>query len=304
MKPTISLLSLALALLSAQPVLAQHNGPTTLTAQPLKGGAYWVSGGVSNSGFVVGDKGVIVIDTQINPVDAGKAIAEIAKVTPKPINAVIVSHGDPDHIGGLTAYPATAAVIEHEGTPPYVQAAADDAAHGGPFGAAYLDLVKRPPTKTIGNTETVTLDGVKIVLMHLAPAHTAGDLVVYLPAQKTVFAADMLLTNMPWPVIHLGGTTLGWLETMKAALALDADTYVPGHGPIVPKAKVAEWVRNAEARRDAIKAMVTAGKSLAEIEKAYPEPASPFPSFAATVYRELTVGYPKATPPWANMAHP
>ena len=304
MKHALLALALAGTIVGSAAAVAQQFKPAVLTARPVRGGVYWLAGGVSNGGFVVGDTGVIVIDTQINPADARTAIAAIARVTPKPITAVVVSHGDPDHIGGLSAYPAQAAVIEQEGTVAYVQAAANDAAHGGPFGALYQGLVKRAPTRTIGNTETVTLDGVRTVLMHLGPAHTNGDLVVYLPAQKTVFGADVLLTSQRFPVIHLGGSSLGWIATMKAMLALDADTYIPGHGPIESKAKLVARLRDVEQSRAAIKAMVQAGKPLAEIQAAFPEEPSPFPTFVETVRRELTTGYPAPVPPWGNVVRP
>ena len=79
----------------------------------------------------------------------------------------------------------------------------------------------------------MVLNGVRMVLMYVAPAHTSGDLFVYLPDQKIVFAGDIHLTNSGrFPVIKIGGSSLGWIASMKAMLALDADTYVPGHGPI------------------------------------------------------------------------
>ena len=298
------LLALAMSLPLA-PALAQGFKPSVLKAEPIRGGAFWLSGGVSNSGFVVGDKGVIVIDTQVNPPDARTALAEIARITAKPVSAVVVSHGDPDHIGGLSAYPADATVIEHEQTVTYVRAAAADAQKGGPvFGPLYQQLAKLTPTRTIGGTETVVIDGVRMVLLHLGPAHTAGDLVVYLPKQKTVYAGDVLLTSQRFPVIHFGGSTLGWITTMKAMLALDADIYVPGHGAIESKAQIRARLRDIEQARERIKAMVAQGKPLAEIEAAFPEPVTPFPSFAATIQQELTTGYPAAIPPWANLIRP
>ncbi len=287
----------------AAPAAAQFK-PATLTVHPVRAGAYWLGGGIANSGFVVGDKGVVVIDTQFNTGDARTALAEIAKITPKPVSAVIVSHGDPDHIGGLLAYPSDATVIEHEATPPYVLAAAKDAAHGGPFGAAYVELAKHAPTRTIGSTETLMLDGVRMTLLHVASAHTGGDLVVFLPAQKTVYAGDILLTTQRFPVIHFGGSSLGWIATMKAMLALNADTYVPGHGAVEPKAQVVARLHDVEQTRDAIKTMVRDGKPLADVQAAFPEQPSPFPTFVETIYQELTTGYPAATPPWANTVRP
>nr|WP_174296669.1 MBL fold metallo-hydrolase [Sphingomonas bacterium] len=172
------------------------------------------------------------------------------------------------------------------------------------FGPLYQDLVRHRPTRTIFNTETIDLDGVRLTLLHVAPAHTNGDLVVYLPRQKVVFGGDVLLTSQRLPVIHYGGTSLGWIATMKAMLALGADTYIPGHGRVEPKAKLEDRLRDVEQVRNQIKAMTEAGKPLAEIEAAIPEPKAPFPSFVATVYRELTTGYPAAVAPWANLVKP
>lgn len=306
--PKVLALGLALATVMAAPAHAQKRpGPTTLSTHPLKGGAYWVEGGVSNTGFVVGDKGVVVIDTQINAEDAQKQLAAIAKVTPKPVNTIVLSHADPDHVGGLPAYPAGTPIISQENTRSEMQMAAADP-NGGPlFGPLYHELAAHfLPTRTIGSTESVVLDGVRMELLYVAPAHTSGDLVMYLPEQKVVFGGDILLTNNGrFPVIHLGGSSLGWITTVKALLALDAETYVPGHGPLETKAQLRARLTDVEQRREQIKAMVSANKSLAEVEQALPEPgANPvFLTFARTVYDELTKGYPPASPPWANIVH-
>ncbi|WP_174293410.1 MBL fold metallo-hydrolase, partial [Sphingomonas bacterium] len=272
------------------------------------GGAYWLEGGRSNSGFVVGDKGVVVIDTGNTPDDGRKEIAKVAEVTPKPVNQVIVTHADPDHVGGLPGFPAGTPVIAQENARSEIEASAIAAAADpklaryvgvySPIVAGYL------PTPTISDTQTVTIDGVRMVLIHVAPAHTSGDLAVYLPKQKVVYGGDIVLTNLGrFPVIHFGGSSLGWIESMKALLALDADLYVPGHGPVVPKAKLQASLQDVEQYRAQIKAMVEQKKTMAEVMQALPEPgASPmFLSFTQTVYKELTEGYPPANPPWTNL---
>lgn len=294
-------LGLAAAAAIASPLAAQMPGPMVLTAHPLKGGAYWVSGGVSNTGFVIGQSGVVVIDAQVNKMAGEKAVAEIAKITPKPIDKLVITHGDPDHVGGVGAYPG-AEIIAHENTRAYVLAgAADNSA--GPRSALYQDLAANHlPTHTLATSQTLTLDGVKMQLIHVAPAHTAGDLIVYLPAQKIVFGGDVILTNGRFPSIHIGGSSEGWIESMKAILALDADTFIPGHGQIETKKQLQARLKDVEERREAIKAMVYAGKSFAEIDKALPEVIETpmFPSFNQTTYDELTKGYPPAVAPWAN----
>ena len=269
-----------------------------MTVHPLRGGAYWLEGGRSNTGFIVGRNGVIVVDAQMTAEGVQQELRLIAQVTPKPVDQVIVTHADPDHVAGLPFYPAGAPIIAHENARSEIIAAAAD-----PRGAAYKPLLGLH-YRTIGATEATTIDGVALQLIYVAPAHTSGDLVVYLPAAKVVFGGDIVLTNTGrFPVIHYGGSSLGWIATMKAILALDADTYVPGHGPVVPKAQLAAMVRDVEERRAAIKAMVEAGKSQAEVEAALPEPgANPmFYDFTQMIFKELTEGYPAAFVPWTNL---
>lgn len=282
----------------------QPSEPLVLMPHLLQRDVYWVSGGVSNTGFVVGDKGVVVFDAQMTPEAAHKLLAEIAKVTSKPVNKIIVSHADPDHVGGLPGYPIGTAIVAQENTKTEIQVSAADPSAPPGIGTMYKTLLDFLPTQTIGSTETLALDGVRMVLMYTAPAHTSGDLAMYLPLQKIVFAGDIITTNTgPYPVIHFGGSSLGWIASMKALLALDADTYVSGHGPIETKTMLRARLRDAVQRRDQIKAMVDQNKSLAEVEQSLPDPGvgtMPFATFTQTVYAELTKGYPPATPPWYN----
>ena len=295
---------LALLVVAAGPAGAQMNaGPPVLTTHPLKGGVYWVGGGVSNTGFIVGDKGVVVFDAQMTPQAAKLQLAEIAKVTAKPVDTVVVSHGDPDHIGGLPGYPAGVSIIAQENTTAVVKVSAVDPT-GDPINTArYKSLMDYLPTRSIGETENTVIDGVPMQLIFVAPAHTSGDLSVYLPKQKIVFAGDIITTNAGrFPVIHLDGSSLGWIATMKTLLALKADIYVPGHGPMETKAQLEARFRAVVERREQVKALVAQNKSLAEVQAALPEPdAIPvFPSFTQVVYKELTTGYPTAHPPWMN----
>ena len=94
-------LSLAAApFVHAQGIVA----PTVpLVIENLGGGAYSVAGGISNTGFVVGKTSVIAIDPQMFVDTAKREMAEIAKITDKPVNTVIVTHSHPDHVNGLPA---------------------------------------------------------------------------------------------------------------------------------------------------------------------------------------------------------
>ena len=265
----------------------------TLTVAPLRGDAYWISGGISNTGFIVGDTGVVVIDTQMFVSTARKQLEVIGRITPRPVNAVILTHSDPDHINGLPAYPRGIEIIAQDNAKAdIVRAVRDPASNGFP---AEPGLEAYMPTQTVRDTATQVIDGVTLRLIHTAPAHTDGDLAVYLPAQKIVFAGDLLTPGIgPWPGIHLDkhGSSLGWIESVKAILALDADLYVPGHGDILPKAELARRLAASVARRAQIKALFDAGKTLDEAKAALADvplkgTAAQFPTFVATTCQEL-----------------
>jgi glyoxylase-like metal-dependent hydrolase (beta-lactamase superfamily II) len=292
-------LAIVLAFVAATPAIAQEP-PTSpaLTIHPLRGGVYWVEGGRSNSGFIVGDQGVVKIDAQMTEDFVRAELGEIARVTPKPVNLMVVTHGDPDHVGGLPYYPAGIPVIAQENTKAMVQAIIADPTEVAGYSPGFRALAQFLPTRTIGASEAVVLNGVRMVLMYVAPAHTSGDLFVYLPDRRIVFTGDIHLTNSGrFPVIKIGGSSLGWIAAMQAMLALDADTYVPGHGPIESKAMLRTRLRDAEQRRDQVKALVNAGQSLAQVRQALPREASDssrYPTFTEVVHEELTKGYPPA----------
>jgi glyoxylase-like metal-dependent hydrolase (beta-lactamase superfamily II) len=146
--------------------------------------------------------------------------------------------------------------------------------------------------------DNLTLEGTKFELLHWAPAHTSGDLVVFLPSEKIVFTGD-IITTQPDALIHLekNGSSEGWVTTAKGVAALDADEFVPGHGNVMTKAEVQKKATDVAAKREKIKQLVAQGKSLEEIHTALgdPPPAQGkgggrggFASFTDVVYQELT----------------
>jgi cyclase len=233
---------------------------------------------------------VVLVDTKTT-VDSEKGvIAEIAKVTPKTVDTVFITHSDGDHVNGLAAFPAGLTIIAQENCKKEMQASA------GSRNPAPQD---RLPTKTYAKTDKLTVDGVHIRLYHWANGHTSGDTVVYLPDEKIVFGGDLLVTNRPDTLIHLekNGSAAGWIENAKGMVGLDADTYLTGHGEMMTKADVQKKLAFIQDRYNKIKTMSAQGKSLDEIKTSLGEPtaapppnangAPPAATLTEVIYKEV-----------------
>jgi cyclase len=257
------------------PAMAQQpQQPPPITMKQLKPDVWAGLGGAGgNSTIIIGKTGVIVVDAKQTEAGAKDLLAEIAKITPKPVTTAIITHSDGDHVNGLVAFPAGIKIIAHENNKKELEAALAAGGRGAP------PADKLPQQVVTKNKEAMTIDGVKLELYHWAPAHTSGDLMVYLPDQKIVATGDIIVTNRADdnPNIHQekNGSTAGWLLNVKGMIGLNADTYVSGHGDIQTKADLQRKFDATTARRAKIAAMIKDGKSLAEIKAALPDGPAP-----------------------------
>jgi cyclase len=254
-----------------QALIDAYRRQDPLVVTKIKDNLYLAKGGPAgndpNVGFIVGNAGVILVDNK-NRADAQMAVlAEIAKITPKPVETVIVLHSDNET--GISQLPQGLTIIAHENTKKEIEAATGRNA----IPSNYF------PTKTVATSQTMSIDGVGVQLLHWAPAHTSGDLIVYFPAQKVVFAGDVIVADFPpaGTQIHpnLHGSAAGWIETVKGMLALDADTFVPGHGDLFTKEDLRTKLLIIQDKWDKIKAMAAHGKSLDEVKTAFGESTGP-----------------------------
>jgi glyoxylase-like metal-dependent hydrolase (beta-lactamase superfamily II) len=235
----------------------------------LKPNVYLVTGGGGNSTVIVGNTGVLVVDAKVSAAAGTALVAEVAKITPKPITTVFLTHSDPDHITGVQSMPAGVKVIANEGNK---REQAEMTAAGG---RGVPPAVSSPTQVTTKTKETMTIDGVKFELYHWAPAHTQGDLVVYLPDQKILATGDIIQSNRADnnPLMHYPekqGSSQGWIDSVKAMIALDVETYVPGHGDPLKKADMQKRLAATIDRRDLIVSLVKQGKTIDDIKAASP----------------------------------
>jgi len=247
--------------------------PRPIAVHELHGGVYWTDGGpVSNTGIIVGTDGVILFDPKGTVEAAQQIIAEVAKITNKPITTVIISHAHPDHTRGLPAYPAGINIIAQRETARQIELETfyytwNAASAGGdtPLDKPYL------PTQVVDNRADVTVNGVHITLLHWAPSHTAGDLVAYLPEQKIAFIGDLGIGGR----FENGGSVEGSIEAMEDLLALDCDTFASGHAPLRSKADLQKVLDDGIAHRNKIVALYNSGKTLEEAEQIMGEKVVP-----------------------------
>lgn len=274
------------------PAMAQRGQPQDLMVHKLKDNVYWLEGGGGNTGVIIGNNGVIIVDAKTTEAAGKQIVDEVAKLTPKPITHVIFTHSDGDHVNGIAAFPAGITVVAQEKCKEEIEKAIS----AGGRGAAPKNAV---PTMAISKSpDNVTFDGVKLRLLHWVPAHTSGDLVIYLPTEKIVFTGDIIAANRPDPIIHTekGGTSAGWVTTAKGIAALDSNEFVPGHGDLQSKADIEKRLNDTVTKRDKIESLIKQGKSLDDIRAATGDQPAPqgrggrggpaFASLTDIVYQE------------------
>jgi glyoxylase-like metal-dependent hydrolase (beta-lactamase superfamily II) len=201
--------------------------------------------GWSNSGFI--DRGGgLVVDTFWDLPRTRRLIETYARVWREPARRVVNTHHNGDHCWGNQLFRG-AEIIGHRlcaaafGTerPEALEALRRSGGGGDPalraFAAALADydfsgIELTPPTVVFDDRMDLDLDGRRVQLIYVGPAHTIGDVIVHLPEERVVFTGDVLFrlcTPIGWE-----GTFAKWIDALDLVIALAPDVVVPGHGPL------------------------------------------------------------------------
>ncbi len=192
---------------------------------------------ISNAGFVVTPKGVVVVDALGSPALAQRLLNEIAKITKQKVVAVIVSHYHADHIYGLQVFKqAGAKIYAQELSKDYLNS---DAARQrletsridfSPWVNSSTHLVA--PDHWIKSEKTLTVGGVDFLISKVGPAHTSEDLMVFIPSEELLFVGDLVFRGR---IPFVGNAdSKGWLASLDRIEGLKPKIVIPGHGAYSP----------------------------------------------------------------------
>ena len=195
---------------------------------------------ICNSGFIVGDDGVLVIDAMMVASQVRPYLEEIRKVTDKPIRYLVNTHHHVDHSFGNQFYLPTD-VVSHRGCrESMITAGADVESLSQRYPQYRDDWVQSrltPASITYEDKMIVHLGDRVIELLHPGPAHTYGDTLVYLPREKVLFTGDVAFQYLT-PLARDGHVS-NWIKVTNGILKdVNATTLVMGHGPVSGKEAV------------------------------------------------------------------
>jgi glyoxylase-like metal-dependent hydrolase (beta-lactamase superfamily II) len=196
--------------------------------------------GDPNSGVIVGDDGVMVVDAQATPVMARQVIDRVAKITDKPIKYVLLTHYHAVRVLGASAY-GGAEVIASNATRSLIaeRGKADMDSEIGRFPRLFRAVESIPgltwPSLTFPDQMSVWLGKREVRIMHIGRGHTAGDVIAYVPDADVVFSGDLVEYHS---ACYCGDAHFtDWPATLDRLAEFSAKALVPGRGAALKTSK-------------------------------------------------------------------
>jgi glyoxylase-like metal-dependent hydrolase (beta-lactamase superfamily II) len=192
--------------------------------------------GRPNAGFVVTADGVVVIDALSSPRQGEQLLRTIRRVTDRPIAWLVLTHHHPDHhFGAVVLRKAGARVIAHPDKRSLASEGGEDALIADWVRVVGLDAMRGfefadTPDRPVTTSDTLRLGGKSIVIIHPGPGHSPGDLLVWLPKERVLFAGDVLVEDGVSMVVD--GNSGELLRVLDTVDAMNPRVVVPGHGTI------------------------------------------------------------------------
>ena len=232
---------------------------------------------VDNSGFVVGERGVLVIDAHINGAMARQIQAAVRRVTNKPILYLVNTNFHGDHTFGNYAFPAETRIVAHRETAERMRGFEHEkkfllaTVNNDP--TVFADVRLRLPDVVFDDYLRINLGGRNgriVELYHFGPGNTPGDTVVYVSEARVAWTGNLVLGNGSIPFLIEGGAGR-YLQTIsRFASTLEVDTIIPGHAGPGSAAMFDRYMSYLSWLLRSVRGAVQAGKSLEETLAATP----------------------------------
>lgn len=258
--------------------LAQGKAPPPHMKKVADDLYFWFDYAGTNSAFWVTDEGVFLIDTQPHPAAARRLIAEIAKITDKPIKWAFNSQAHGDHYLGNSEF-------KKLGTRIIAQAHAahlmdkyfdKDLARRKPgFEKAGLDvneIAKVPPDQTFEEELVIRVGARQVRLFYPGIGQDPGAAYAHFPHARAV-ATSGTLTPKSVSNLMFTPSVDGWIKVLSQLKAMDVDTYLPGHGDLGKKSDIDDSIAFLTTLQSEVKAARAKGSSMADAQKAITLPA-------------------------------
>jgi cyclase len=183
--------------------------------------------GSANSTFLIGNDGILVVDTGVDPKEANKLLDKIRSVSDLPIKFIVNTHYHPDHQRGNAIVGPAATVISTDWTRRRTLAVMQSQGTASSL---------RPAEVTFEQQLTIHLDPYSAQVYFPGKAHTSGDALVYFPQQGAIAMGDLFLTNS-CPAMDQGSAEQ-WIQALGHVLDLPVESVVPGHFELASKTEL------------------------------------------------------------------
>jgi cyclase len=270
--PARPLTALVAALLASGPALAQDQDFSKVDVKnvPISGAVSMLQGSGGNIGVLVGADGVLLVDDEYAPL-VPKILAAVKQLSPKPIRFVVNTHWHGDHTGGNAGMGTEGATI-----------VAQDNVRKRLSTDQYNKVFKRAtpaspaialPVVTFAEGLTFHFDGEDVEVVHVVPAHTDGDSVLWFRKANVVHMGDNFFNGLyPFIDVGSGGSVDGMVTAVDSVLARidDQTKVIPGHGPLGTKADLKKFRDMLATIRDRIKKDIAAGMTQDQVVASKP----------------------------------
>jgi glyoxylase-like metal-dependent hydrolase (beta-lactamase superfamily II) len=242
----------------------------------------------ANSTFLVGDAGILVVDTGLNQTEAGKLLSAIRQVSSLPVKYVVNTHYHPDHQGGDLFVGPSAVVIATDFTRARTLTVQKSPGMEG--------FHFHPADLTFQQQVTVHLDPYSVQIYFPGKAHTSGDALVYFAQQHAISMGDLFL-NRSSPAMD-DGSVENWIHALDHVLELPLESVVPGHFELATKPDLKRFRDYLNDLYQQVIALKEKNETLDQVRhdihmekysdfRQYPKYEATFGDNAATIYQQL-----------------